>query len=199
MRTSRPRSTSMAGSATTPSWPRWRTGSRGARDGAGWTRRAPMGDPPQISTPQHDGAADRLAQSAALAAGLPAAFAAAVPDPADPALAGVFMAGSRGTRLRTGGLPVPMRREIAWWIAACQASGERQVHASEWNRWAAAATDVARRGPGVCSFADLPLSEWMTAWGPGLPCRARPDGLGRQPHARRDRAACLGQAAGDPV
>ncbi len=124
-----------------------------------------MGDPPQISTPQHDGAADRLAQSAALAAGLPAAFAAAVPDPADPALAGVFMAGSRGTRLRTGGLPVPMRREIAWWIAACQVSGERQIHASEWNRWAATAADMARRRPEVCSFADLTLGEWMTAWG----------------------------------
>ena len=124
-----------------------------------------MGDPPQISTPRQAGAADRLAQSAALAGGLPAAFAAAVLDPADPALAGVFMAGSRGTRLRTGALPVPMRREIAWWIAACQASGERQIHASEWNRWAATAAEVAGRRPEVCSFADLSLSEWMTAWG----------------------------------
>jgi integrase len=124
-----------------------------------------VGDPPQTSTPRHDGAADRLARSAALAEGLPAAFAAAVLDPADPALAGVFMAGSRGTRLRTGELPVPMRREISWWIAACQASGERLIHASEWNRWAATAADVAVRRPEVCSFADLPLGEWMTAWG----------------------------------
>ena len=124
-----------------------------------------MGDPPQISTPRQAGAPGRLAQSAALAGGLPAAFAAAVLDPADPALAGVFMAGSRGTRLRTGALPVPMRREIAWWIAACQASGERQIHASEWNRWAATAAEVAGRRPEVCSFADLSLTEWMTAWG----------------------------------
>jgi integrase len=124
-----------------------------------------MGDPPQISTSQQAGAAGRLAQSAALAEGLPAAFAAAVLDPADPVLAGVFMAGSRGTRLRTGALPVPMRREIAWWIAACQASGERQIHASEWNRWAATAAEVVRRRPEVCSFADVSLGEWMTAWG----------------------------------
>ncbi|MGE5290845.1 MAG: hypothetical protein ACM3ML_27360 [Micromonosporaceae bacterium] len=91
-----------------------------------------MGDPPQASSPQRASSADRLAQSGALAEGLPAGFAAAVIDPADPALAGVFMAGSRGTRLHTGALPVPMRREIAWWMAACQASGERQIHASEW-------------------------------------------------------------------
>ena len=58
-----------------------------------------------------------------------------------------------------------MRREIAWWLAACHASGERQIHASEWNRWAATAAEVARRRPEVCSFADLSLGEWMTAWG----------------------------------
>ena len=104
-----------------------------------------MGDPPQPGAPLHAGAADRLAQSAALAEGVPAAFAADVLDPADPALAGVFMAGSRGARLRAGALPVPMRRELAWWMAACQASGERQVHASEWNRWAATAAAVAGR------------------------------------------------------
>ena len=86
-----------------------------------------------------------LAQSAALAEGLPAAFATSTFDPADPALAGVFMAGSRDTRLGTGALPVPMRREISWWVACCQASGERQIHASEWNRWAATAADVVRR------------------------------------------------------
>jgi integrase len=124
-----------------------------------------MGDPPQAGTLQAGGAADRLARSEALAEGLPAAFAGAVLDPADPALAGVFMAGSRATRLRTGALPVPMRREIAWWVATCQASGERQIHASEWNRWAATAADVVQRRPEVCSFADLDLSEWMTAWG----------------------------------
>jgi len=124
-----------------------------------------MDDPPQISTSPQAGAAGRLARSAALAEGLPAAFAVAELDPADPALAGVFMAGSQGTRLRTGTLPVPMRREIAWWMATCQASGERQIHASEWNRWAATAADVVARRPQVCSFADLTLGEWMTAWG----------------------------------
>jgi len=121
-------------------------------------------DPSQPGAPR-SGAPDRLAQSAALAEGLPAAFAASTFNPADPALAGVFMAGSRTTRLCTGALPVPMRREIAWWVATCQASGERQIHASEWNRWAATAADVVQRRPEVCSFADLPLSEWMTAWG----------------------------------
>jgi integrase len=122
-----------------------------------------VADPPQpgLLLP----GADRLAQSGALAEGLPAAFAATVLDPADPALAGVFMAGSRATPLRIGALPAPMRREIAWWVATCQASGERQIHASEWNRWAATAADVAARRPQVCSFADLDLAEWMTAWG----------------------------------
>jgi integrase len=126
-----------------------------------------MGDPPQIGTSQRADATDRLAQSAALAEGLPAAFATTTFDPADPALAGVFTAGSRASRtwLRTTALPVAMRREIAWWIATCQASGERQIHASEWNRWAATAAGVAATRPQVCSFADLSLGEWMTAWG----------------------------------
>ena len=124
-----------------------------------------MTDLLQPGTRGHRGAADRLAQSARLAEGLPAVFTAPVLSPADPALAGVFMAGSRTTTLRTGALPVPMRREISWWIATCQASGERQIHASEWNRWAATAADVTARHPQVCSFADLDLSEWMTAWG----------------------------------
>src|SRR6266568_3134866 len=148
----------------TPSLPPWRTGSRGARDGAAWAKGTAVPDPSQPGAPR-SGAPDRLAQSAALAEGLPAAFAASTFNPADPALAGVFMAGSRTTRLCTGALPVPMRREIAWWVATCQASGERQIHASEWNRWAATAADVVQRRPEVCSFADLPLSEWMTAWG----------------------------------
>src|SRR5260370_22495017 len=62
-------------------------------------------------------------------------------------------------------LRVAMRGEIAWGVAACHASGARQIHASEWNRWAATAADVTRRRPEVCSFADLDLGEWMTAWG----------------------------------
>ena len=124
-----------------------------------------MADPPQPGVPWHGGTADRLAQSAVLTEGLPAAFAASTLDPADPVLAGVFMTGSRATRLHTGALPVPMRREIAWWVAACQASGERQIHASEWNRWAATAAEVTARRPQVSSFADLDLAEWMTAWG----------------------------------
>jgi len=154
-----------------------------------------MGDPPQASTPQRAGSAGRLAQSAALAEGLPAAFTASTFDPADPALAGVFMAGSQRTRLRTGALPVPMRREISWWIACCQATGERQIHASEWNRWAATAADVVRRRPGVCSLADLSLSEWMTAWG-----RVFHADQGRMASAAsRARAGRAAAAADDPV
>jgi hypothetical protein len=68
-----------------------------------------MGDRPHDCALPPGGVAARLARSAVLADGLPAAFAADVLDPADPALAGVFMAGSRGTRLRLGTLPVPMR------------------------------------------------------------------------------------------
>ncbi|MGO9081227.1 MAG: tyrosine-type recombinase/integrase [Streptosporangiaceae bacterium] len=124
-----------------------------------------MAEPPETGGAQHAAAADRLARSAALAGGLPAAFAVTVFDPVDPALAGVFMAGSRVTRLRTGSLPLPMRREISWWIATCYASGERLIHASERNRWVATAADVVTRRPEVCSFADLTLTEWMTAWG----------------------------------
>jgi integrase len=111
-------------------------------------------------------AADRLADSAALAAGLPATFATTSFDPGDPEMADVFMTGSRthGIRLRTDGLPLPMQREISWWIAHCHTSGERLIHTSEWNRWAATAAAVVRRHPHVCSFADLSLTEWMTAW-----------------------------------
>jgi len=108
---------------------------------------------------------DRLTRSGALVADLPAAFATTTFDPADPALAEVFMAGSRTTRLHTGGLPLPMQREISWWIATCHANGERLVHASEWNRWVATAADVVARHPRGRSFADVGLGEWMTAWG----------------------------------
>ena len=44
--------------------------------------------------------ADRLARSEALVADLPAAFTGSVLDPRNPALSGVFMAGSRTTVLR---------------------------------------------------------------------------------------------------
>jgi hypothetical protein len=52
-----------------------------------------MAEPPETGAAHHAAAADRLARSAALADGLHAAFAVTVFDPADPALAGVFMAG----------------------------------------------------------------------------------------------------------
>jgi hypothetical protein len=112
-------------------------------------------------------AADRLVQSAALIADIPAVFATTTFDPADPAMTDVFMTGSRihGVQLCTDGLPLPMQREISWWIAHCHASGERLIHTSEWNRWTATADDVVRRRPDVCSFADLSLTGWMTAWG----------------------------------
>ena len=71
-----------------------------------------MADPSQPGVPWHGGTADRLAQSAVLIESLPAAFAASTLDPADPVLAGVFMTGSRATRLHTGALPISMRREM---------------------------------------------------------------------------------------
>jgi integrase len=125
-----------------------------------------MAEPPEGHAASPAPAIDPIARSLALVAGLPAVFLTTRFDPmAEPALAEVFMAGSRTTRLRTGTLPEPMCREISWWVATCHATGERQIHASEWNRWVATAADVVRRRPHVCSFADLGLAEWMTAWG----------------------------------
>ncbi len=123
-----------------------------------------MSEPPGLRSRGAPDAADRLACSAALVSGLPAMFASARFDPADPALAGVCSSSSRVV-LGTGGLPVPMQREISWWLATCHASGERIVHTGEWNRWAAIAASVARRHQEVSSFADLALADWMTAWG----------------------------------
>ena len=129
-------------------------------------------------------------------ADLPAVFAVTTFDPmAEPAVAEVFMTGSQTTRLHTGSLPDPMRREISWWVAACHATGERQVHASEWNRWVATAADVAGRRPVVCSFADLSLAELDDRVGPGFPCRSWPDALSWQPVPGRDRAARYAAAA----
>jgi integrase len=124
-----------------------------------------MPDPPQQGTATAATAGERLSRSAALVADLPPVFATTTFDPmAEPAVAEVFMTGSQITRLHTGMLPVPMRREISWWIARCHASGERLIHASEWNRWAATAAEVVARHSQVCSFVDLGLAEWMTAW-----------------------------------
>jgi integrase len=107
---------------------------------------------------------DLLSRSEALVADLPAAFTGSVFDPRNPALSGVFMAGSQTTVLRIDGLPELMQREIRWWLATCERTGKRQIHASEWNRWTATAAAVLERRPAVCSFGDLSLSEWMTAW-----------------------------------
>lgn len=109
-------------------------------------------------------AADGLDRSVALVEGLDEVFRASRFDPRDPELAGVFMTGSRQVVLRIDQLPVVMRREIGWWLATCARTGERQVHASEWNRWAATAADVIARRPEVASFADLTVAEWLTAW-----------------------------------
>jgi integrase len=108
-------------------------------------------------------ATGRLDCSAVLTAGLPAAFAGTAFDPADPALAGVCTTG-RTLVLRTGGLPVPMQREISWWVATCHADGERVINTCDWNRWVATAAEVTGERPRVCSFADLTLAEWTTAW-----------------------------------
>ena len=66
--------------------------------------------------------------------------------------------------LRTGALPVPMQREISWWVATCQADGERVINTCDWNRWVATAAEVVGERPRVCSFADLSLAEWTAAW-----------------------------------
>ena len=51
---------------------------------------------------------------------------------------GVCTAG-RTLVLRTGALPVPMQREISWWVATCHADGERVINTCDWNRWVATA------------------------------------------------------------
>ncbi|MFJ2349617.1 hypothetical protein [Streptomyces antimycoticus] len=109
-------------------------------------------------------AQDRFAQSAALVDGLDPVFTGPLFDGGDPRLSGVFMRGSRQVRLDITALPLVMRREVGWWLATCARTGERQAHASEWNRWTATATDVIARQPHVTSFTDCPLTEWMTAW-----------------------------------
>ena len=60
--------------------------------------------------------------------------------------------------LRTDALPVPMQREICWWLATCHASGERVIDTSDWKRWAAIALEVVAERPQVSSFADLTLA-----------------------------------------
>jgi integrase len=107
--------------------------------------------------------ADRQARSAALVVDLPAVFAGTTFDPVDPVLAEVCSSSSRVV-LRTGMLPVPMQREISWWVATCHANGERVVRTGDWNQWAAVAAGVVRHRPRVCSFADLALAEWSAAW-----------------------------------
>lgn len=107
--------------------------------------------------------AGRLDASAALVAGLGAPFTGTVFDPADPVLAEICAADSTAV-LRTSALPVPMQREICWWLAACHGSGERVIDTCDWRRWAATALEVAAERPQVLSFADLTLSEWMAAW-----------------------------------
>ncbi|GLW75486.1 putative transposase/phage integrase [Kitasatospora phosalacinea] len=124
-----------------------------------------MSDHSRPPTAAKDGAAsDRWAQSAALVDGLDPAFAGPLFDPRDERLAGVFMRGSRQVRLDLTALPEVMRREVGWWLATCTRTGERQIHASEWNRWATTAAAVIARQRHVTSFADLPLTEWMVAW-----------------------------------
>ena len=66
-----------------------------------------------------------------------------------------------------------MQREISWWMATCHANGERVINTSDWNRWAATAAEVVRHRPEVCSFADLVLAEWMTAWARAIPRATR--------------------------
>ena len=117
-----------------------------------------MSNPPRLRLAP--GAPGRLDRSAALAKSIPDAFAGTVFDPADVRLAGAFSVCSESV-LRTGSLPVPMQREISWWLATCQDNGERVVNTNDWRRWAATAAEVAASDPAACSFADLTLAEWM--------------------------------------
>jgi integrase len=109
------------------------------------------------------GAADRLDRNAALVAGLPDVFTGTVFDPGDPVVGEACSAGST-MALRTDELPVPMQREISWWLATCHANGERVVNTYDWKRWVATAAEVTRSRPQVCSFAGLTLPEWTAAW-----------------------------------
>jgi integrase len=106
---------------------------------------------------------DPLDASAALVAGLAAPFTGTVFDPAGPVLAEVCTVHSPAV-LRTDALPVPMQREICWWLAVCHDSGERVVDTTDWRRWTATAIEVIAEHPRVRSFAGLTLAEWMTAW-----------------------------------
>src|SRR6266536_1761412 len=102
-------------------------------------------------------------RTAAMVASLAEVFAGTAFDPADPVLAEVCSASSVMV-LRTEALPVPMQREVSWWLATCHANGERVVNTYDWKRWVATAAEVTRSGPPACSFADLTLPEWMAAW-----------------------------------
>ena len=129
------------------------------------------------------GAAGRLDRSAALAEGIPGAFAGTVLDPADARLAGAFSARSESV-LRTGSLPVPMQREISWWLAICQDNGERVVNANDWRRWAATAAEVAAsgpdvRGPVICLFLQLTLQLSVLV--------SLPNSMNNAPTSRRSR------------
>ena len=103
------------------------------------------------------GAADRTDRTAAIVAGLPEVFAGTAFDPADPVLAEVCSASSVMV-LRTDALPVPMQREVSWWLATCHANGERVVNTYDWKRWVATAVEVTRSGCQFASRIRLPVS-----------------------------------------
>lgn len=109
------------------------------------------------------GDAARLDRNAALVAGLPDVFTGTVFGPGDPVVGEVCSAASVMV-LRTDPLPVPMQREVCWWLATCHANGERVVSTYDWKRWVATAAEVTRARPQVRSFAGLTLPEWAAAW-----------------------------------
>ena len=76
--------------------------------------------------------------------------------------------------LRTGTLPVPMQREISWWLATCHANGERVVNTSDWRRWAATAAEVVA-APGRGALVRGPDPGGVDGRvGAGVPRRPRP-------------------------
>ena len=117
-----------------------------------------MSNPPRRLSIAPDGG--RLERSAKLAAGIPDAFAGTVFDPADARLAGTFGTRSK-TALRTGSLPVPMQRELSWWLATCQENGERVIDTDGWRRWGATRAEVAASGLPAGSLRDLTLAAAM--------------------------------------
>jgi len=101
-------------------------------------------------------------RAAALAAGIPARFHVDAYPLADAVFREVFSGASDGC-LEVSGLPEPMRRELAWWVATCHGTGQRRLDLPGWRAWAQLAGALAE-ARGLQSFSDLDLGLWLKAW-----------------------------------